>query len=236
MDQSFLDELNEIGTPVRKEAATPGQIAFGLQHVSETYAQFIGQHGYGTIHSGRFQFCPIERFRPLAALIFKADADFSHNDCHIVGFDAFGTELHAWSEKHFFVKIDLLEYKVECIEIAPSLLNFTLPASEVAPPPKTADSMTRMILPTDHETGEMWDYKGDPMYTRCVKAYGALEFGEVYGFFPSLGLVGYNSTFRSVENIKRVKALEHFSMIAQMQDFNLVRYNMGRDEVVRQIG
>jgi hypothetical protein len=236
LDQNFVEELQSVGPVIRQELATPDQIAFAEKHVSQTYSQFIAQHGYGTVCEGRFQFCPIDRFRPLAALIFKADPDFSHTDCHIVGFDAFGMRVQAWSEKHYSVAIDLLEYKVSNIALAPSILNYMPPLPDTPRAPRNRETMTRMILPHEREAGDMWDWQDEPMYARCAEAYGALEFGECYGFFPSLGMVGFQSRFRAVENIKRVKALEHFCMIAQMQDFNLVRYNMGRDEIVRPIG
>ncbi|NJM83036.1 MAG: DUF1851 domain-containing protein [Tabrizicola sp.] len=236
MDQLFSDDLKGRGILVRREGATPNQVSFAADHVSETYSQFIAQYGYCMMFDGRFQFCPIERFRPLAALIFKADPDFSHNDCHIVGFSAFGSLIYAWSEKHDFVKIDLLKYRIECNTLAPDVLDMSIFEDDDPPRPQNRESLTRLILPFEENDCDIRDYDDNLMYAQCAKACGALEYGQVYGFFPSLGFVGYKTKFRSVENINRVKALEHFAMIAQMQDFHLVRYNMGRDEIVRPIG
>ena len=74
------------------------------------------------------------------------------------------------------------------------------------------------------------------MFDRCVKNLGPLEFGEVYGFVPSLGLTGFNTRSRVVENVRRLRALEHFSMIAQLQPFRLIRNFGPREETVRMIG
>lgn len=94
------------------------QVADAREGVSQTYAEFIQTRGYGLVRGGRFQFCPADEYRPIVALIFKADPDFSHNDTRILGYDAFGMDVVAWSEKHNLVNIDLLEYKVRCMALA----------------------------------------------------------------------------------------------------------------------
>ncbi len=237
LEQNFELELKEdVGLPNFDLAPTRDQVAFGREHFSNTYAEFIKTYGYGRVRGGRFQFCPIDVFRPLAALIFKADPDLSHTDCHIVGYDAFGQSVTAWSERNRHVEIDLLEYQVSCTDIAPDIFNIPIPIPKGNTVPINRETLTRTILPSDPDAGECWDWMENKMFDRCVKTYGALEFGEVYGFFPSLGLTGYDSRARVVENIKRVKALEHFCMIAQMQNFTLVRHHKGRLEPVRPIG
>lgn len=215
---------------------TEAQVAFAREHVSNTYAEFIDTYGYGIVLGGRFQFCPIDMYRPLAALIFRADPDLSHNNCFILGFDAFGMAVTAWSEKYWNVQIDLLQYRITASKLAPPVFDFPIPAPKGSTDQVNRETMTRSILPSDKDTGECWDWKENKMFERCVKAYGALEFGQAYGFFPALGMVGYDSRSRAVENIKRVKALEHFCIVAQMQNFDLVRHNRGTTEVVRPVG
>ena len=237
LELNFEHTLKEdVGLPSFDLVPTPEQVAFGREHVSNTYAEFIETYGYGRVRGGRFQFCPIDIYRPLAALIFKADPDFSHNDTFILGYDAFGMSITAWSEKYWHVSIDMLEYKITCSKLAPHIFNIPIPAPKGPTVPVNRETMTRTILPNGREAGECWDWMENKMYDRCVKAYGALGFGEVYGFFPSLGLTGYDSRARVVENIKRVHALEYFCIIAQMQEFSLIRHNKGREEMIRPIG
>jgi hypothetical protein len=91
-------------------------------------------------------------------------------------------------------------------------------------------------MPLDEDDRECWDQQQRPMFTRCVQQHGALRDGECFGFVPSLGMVGYESKYRSVEHIKRVKALEHFCLIAQLQPFKLTRLTSRGYEYQREIG
>ena len=59
-----------------------------------------------------------------------------------------------------------------------------------------------------------------PLFTRALRKCGALEFGECYGFFPALGLGGLGV----LSELRRVRALEHFAIIAQLEPIEL-RYN-----------
>ncbi|PTV93405.1 hypothetical protein C8J27_11720 [Rhodobacter aestuarii] len=237
LEKNFEEKLREdVGLPTRDLDPTPEQVAFGREHFSNTYAEFIETFGYGRVRGGRFQFCPIDVFRPLAALIFKADPELSHNDCHIVGYDAFGRDVTVWSQRFNVVHVDLLQYKIRNLSLAPSDLG-TMPIPvPVNPVPLNRETRTRSILPSTADIGECWDWQEGKMFDRCVKGLGALEFGEVYGFVPSLGLTGYNTRSRVVENVRRQRALEHFCMIAQLQPFRLVRNFGPREETVREIG
>jgi len=86
------------------------------------------------------------------------------------------------------------------------------------------------------EFADFLDIMGNPMYAACQKAHGKLEPGECYGFFPALAISGVFGPFRRVENIKRVKALEHFTILAQMDTFHLVRLAPEGYAPVRPIG
>lgn len=74
------------------------------------------------------------------------------------------------------------------------------------------------------------------MLRRCIAAHGRLALGECYGFFPALDLAGLESPFRRVENIRKVRALEHFAILAQMQPFFLRKMGPEGNVRVRQIG
>lgn len=235
LERNFEKRLNRIGDYTPAQFPSQGQVAEGCERVSNTYAEFIKTRGYGLVRGGRYQFCPADQYRSLAALIFKADTDFSHTDARILGFDAFGMELIAWSERHNSITVNLLKYQIECFDLAAPVLNYPMPIPKKTVP-LNRETRTRTILPTDEDTGECWDWQENRMYEAAVRKLGQLEFGEVYGFVPSLGLTGYNSRSRTLDNVQRVKALEHFCLIAQLKPFHLVRSNMGRTETIREIG
>jgi len=72
------------------------------------------------------------------------------------------------------------------------------------------------------------------------KRLGPLAPGEVYGFFPALQLGGAYT----IESLRRVKAPEHFALLAQLAPMNLIeltppeppRFPYGRHVIIRPIG
>lgn len=55
-------------------------------------------------------------------------------------------------------------------------------------------------------------------------------------FLPSFGIAGASGPAQCVEHIKRVKALEHFTFLAQLQHMYLMKPVSGGLEAVRPIG
>lgn len=70
----------------------------------------------------------------------------------------------------------------------------------------------------DDEAHDLLDLEGKLLFSRVVKKYGSLEIGECYGFMPALALGG----LQDMEFVRRLKAPEHFAIIAQTVDFNLI--------------
>jgi hypothetical protein len=92
------------------------------------------------------------------------------------------------------------------------------------------------MLPSENKTYEEFDSLDQPMFDRCVAAHGPLERGECYGYFPAVATVGLDSPMRRLENIRRVKALEHFAILAQLGTFHLMKLERGAYVSVRPIG
>jgi hypothetical protein len=63
-------------------------------------------HGLGTLQGGRLRLCLPSDFDGLLSQIFQADPDFSHQDCYVIGYSAFG-HLILWSKRHWIVEVDL---------------------------------------------------------------------------------------------------------------------------------
>lgn len=181
-----------------------------------------------------FRFCNPNRFRSVLALVFKGDDDFTHRDCHVLGFSAFG-EIRAWSERYGALDIDLPAARVACAALAPTDFknfgNIALPKVSF-----TDDSLVRSMIPFDQEDVDYQDFSGKPMYRACVKSHGVLEADECYGFFPALAISGEGSKFQGVDKIRRVKAIEHFVLLAQIAPFTLVKIGSRGFETVRAIG
>jgi len=222
----------KFGAPQDSKALDAEQLAYAEAHLPGSYVEFLKLYGLGHYFNRGVQFVDPRQFRSLLALIFKADTDFDHTDCHVVHFTAFG-KLQVWSQRHWLVDIDLLQYQIFCRALFPTQFDNapTEPTRKV-----DADFIASGLLPSDEDDKELWDFDQDEMFERCVQEHGALVDGECYGFVPSLGLVGYESRNRSVEHVKRQRALEHFALIAQLRHFRLTRMGKSGYEYLREIG
>jgi len=219
--QYCLDEYNPSG---KAEKLTAEQITRLEMLLPQPIMDFLKVHGFESFHNGLFQMCDPQIMRPLLAMIFKGDKDFHHRDCLVIGYTAFG-QLICWSNILDDFYIFLPENTVYSRRLARP--DAVVKASK--------DHIASGIIP-DAEDVDFLDIMGNPMYEACQKAHGKLESGECYGFFPALAISGVFGPFRRVENIKRVKALEHFSILAQMDTFYLVHLASEGYVPVRPIG
>lgn len=235
LDKNIADHLELCGEPQGGAQLTAEQMAYAEEHLPPAFIGLLAKYGFGGVFNNGWQLYDPLKFRTLAAKIFKADPDFSHNTAHIVGYSAFG-QLAVWSEEHWITSVDLLTYEVTCPRLAPSVFNIPIPTPKSTTRPVTANTMVGGVLPYEKEAREFWDRDGAPLFAKCVKKYGPLELGECYGFVPSLGATGYHSKFRTLEHIQRLSALEHFSIISEFKPFHLTRFHMGTNENVREIG
>jgi hypothetical protein len=192
--------------------------------VPDSLASFLCEEGFRRFHDGLFSLCDPDDFRSILALIFKADKDFHHRDCHVVGFSAFGV-LQCWSERLANVQINLPEASIYCRAL-------TVPNWS---PKASPDHLVAGVVP-DKDTADFLDFRGEPMFDRCVKAYGRPEEGQCLGFVPALAISGTFSPMRSVEHIKRLSAAEHFTILAQLEEFQLVTVTAEDIVPVRSIG
>jgi hypothetical protein len=128
-------------------------------------------------------------------------------------------------------------------------MNVFLLQSEVFNPPpnswhdrKTGQPFSEDFSGSNHVSTGRWAFGPEQFefFAAAVARHGALEPGEVYGFFPALQLGGAYK----VETLKRVRAAEHFQILAQLDRFKLMRltppdppaYPYGHLELVRYIG
>jgi hypothetical protein len=185
----------------------------------EFLIQLWKKHGIGSWSGGLINLCNPSNFDGLLSQIFHADKDFSHQDCHVFGYSAFGQVL-VWSERHWIVEVDLLRGRLSS-------------AGLIYPEKKTDPDMSLLLsILTDNDSLNAYDDNNKPLFARARKKLGALEQGECYGFFPALAMGGAPD----LKNLKRVKVLEHFIFLAQLQQFSLIDYLARPISEVRKIG
>ncbi len=237
LNDEYQSRLKRIGPPSDSIAASESAVAFLRLHLPEPHADLVEVHGFCGFFQNGYQLCDPQIYCTLAENIFRDDNELVHKECHIAGFSAWG-DLYFWSERYGLGSINLLQYQIRCMALAKSELGGPpLPTLQSKPDEATAKMRLGLqLLPREEEIRECWDWQNEPLFDKAVTANGALELGECFGFAPSLGISGYNSRNRAIENVKKFFALPHFSMIAQVKEFDLVRTVKGRSEVVRRIG
>lgn len=175
--------------------------------------------GVGVWKQGLFQLVDPDSMSPLLSDVFDDDAQLSPETVHIVGYSAFG-QLMFWSETYGLGYVDLLNGLVYCRGV-------------IEPTPLTADMFSYIALSQLRASAPNLAGTDDkPLFKRAVRRFGALEPGECFGFFPALPLGGAQSLF----NLRRVRALEHFSFVAQLASFVLVDFRSSPPSVARPIG
>lgn len=234
MDKNFSDRVARIGSPQRCIPLTAEQDARLSRRLPDSFMEFLRTFGFGDYFNRKLQYCDPAEFSPVLALVFGADPDFSHKDCFVIGHSAFG-RLVCWSERHDHFEIDLVDMRLTSSKLAPTQL--VLPA-HLANRERSTDPnvLARSLLPYESKDYEEFDVLDQPMFDRCCAMHGDLERAECYGYFPAIATVGLNSPTRRAENIKRVAALEHFAILAQLGTFHLMRLERGQYTAVRSIG
>jgi hypothetical protein len=224
LHENFQYFVRKYGPPTDVVAATEEQLNELTKIVPSTYVDFIRVYGFGRYYDGLFQMCRPYEMKAVTDIIFAGDPQIDPEDVHVVGYNAFG-ELYCWTGAFYKIRVTLATGMVFSHAL-------TWPNWK---PEITPEQAVSYILPVQEDV-DFEDHLCEPMYVRCQTQYGKLEPGECYGFFPALAVSGIFSPMRSVEHIKRVKALEHFTILAQMGEFYLTDTDGEKFVAIRPIG
>jgi hypothetical protein len=233
LHEEYQGLADDLGPPCERQPLSAEDLDYIADRLPPRLVEFMEYSGKATYLEGAVTVCNPREMAPILALVFKADRDLNHRDCTVVSYSAFGT-LDLWSSRYGSPRIMLAEGEISSQALAPVQFAAGLipkPKGEPDPNIVSAGSVIDRI-----ESADFLDYAGQPMFQRCVSAHGQLRLGECYGFFPALGLVGWDSPTRSVAHIRKAPALEHFAILAQLQPFYLTTVGKTGVERVREIG
>ncbi len=210
LNPNFAFCVKKFGQPEGGEAVPADIIAAYARKTPSTLQDFWRECGVGVWLDGRFQLCRPDRYQSLLAMVLAGDPDFKPDDCTLIGFSAFG-KLMIWHNVNYFLTVDLVN-KVAHTQ-------HTSPKHPILPPEKALGSDLARV---DDPTYDFFEHtpEAKPLFARAAKKLGAVAFGECYGFVPAMGLGGLGV----LAELKRVRALEHFAIIAQLEPIEL-RYN-----------
>lgn len=219
IQEDIDDIMDENGVYDAAVPVTQETLALYTGKLPDLLTTFWAQHGFGAWKNGLFRLCTPRDFEGLLSQIFHADTDFSHTDCHVYGYSAFG-QLLVWSERHWVTHIDLINARVSCP-------NLSAPENAI-----NAEIHMSTSLSVNSGALDVEDDDGKKLFTRAFRKLGRPGPEQAFGFFPALAMGGAPK----LENITIVSALEHFLFLAQLQQFQLVDYLSRPPRVVRTIG
>lgn len=214
----FLEEKGPGTNRIKPDEAT---IAAYKDRLPDDFLEVWREIGWSSVLGGMLRITDPSLFDDILKLAFKGDRDFRPEDCVIFAYTVFG-RLYGLHSLYGAFEIDLLTYEMS----APKYLDQSkrpnpsaaVLASLDAVDPKEAD-------PRDEGTSR-------PLFSKAVKALGLPDGDECYGFVPALPLGGV----RRLSALRRMKAVEHFTLLIQIQPLVLMDYRAFPATPVRSIG
>ena len=67
----------------------------------------------------------------------------------------------------------------------------------------------------------MKDNNNKPLFDRCVKKFGALEYDEMFGFVPALAI----SDNASIKNIDKMNIFVHLNLLPDLIEIQYIDFN-----------
>jgi hypothetical protein len=221
LSEVFRYLVGKYGRPKKSRPVQPDDFADYAAKLPPTLIDFLTECGIGMWLDGKFQFCHPADYRAVVRLVLKDDAQFKPDRTHLFGYTAFG-EIWLWNE--------------DCQELLIKLpvLWAAAPVTGAGWSPSDPDQVmfARLSGLAQNPSADWRDEAGAFLFDRARRTVGDLELGECYGFVPALELGGE----AQLGSIRRVKALEHFSLLAQAGPVQLFDYGGGQQRPVRLLG
>lgn len=221
LSEDFRETINALGEPAVRRPLEVERLAKIRALLPDELVDFMYVYGECSLGGGLINVCDPIAYAGLSKQIFGKDRDFGKAISSMYAYSAFGN-LYFWNSVYGSHTVDLLSGIVVCGNLIDGSLNHPLSHREIHVP----FWMSRDALDAVDDTGK-------PLLSRAVKKLGALDVGECYGFVPLLSLGGA----RRLEYLRRLKALEHFSIAVQSMQFRLIDARQyGNLDGVRLIG
>ncbi len=221
LTDDFQVIIEEFGEPETIRPLSEEDVKRFEGRMPRALVDFYKAYGICQFWDGLLRLCDPDAMHGVLKLAFGRDHDLDPARCCVVAYSAFG-ELVIWSEKFQRVFLSLTDLVLRSRVLEDS--------SRRVP---DEDRAAAFLFASGRKDYDFADSEGKLLYERCRSRHGALEHDECFGFFPAL-LVGGTADIGSV---RRVKALEHFAILAQLDRPTFVRVlENGQTEAIRKVG
>ncbi len=223
MNEDFAYVAKKLGPQLQTVHPDQGLISQYQAKLPSGLIEYWQEYGIGSWAGGKFQFCNPADYASTVALILRGDPDYSLEHTHLIGYGAFG-DLVLWHETRQCLHVNLPYLRATADAVRP---NWKATEANIA-------LTSRLYGLADKESFTLFDNaaRAAPIYERCAKRLGPPDLGECYGLHPALALGGSTD----ITSVKRVRAREHFALLAQLGPIRLVNYDSLREVFVRNLG
>lgn len=210
MDESFAYFYNDegFGPSIETQAATQERLAKFRGKLPDQLLKYWHQYGWSGYGNGLFWLVDPDEYEP-ALEAWIGDTPFMEQDTYyVIARSAFG-EMFLWGTK-----------SGQSLRVM-SQWGMIFPSDETA---EVAAGKGDFLLRTfiefqDRIKLDQKDFLDNLLFQRALKAFGPLASDEMYGFEPALALGGK----ADLKNLRKVKAVEHLVMLAQLGDRKVMR-------------
>lgn len=217
----FKHVVEKYGPPGKSSPLDSHELLDLIQALPEHLAEFYRTYGRCILRKGLLQVCHPKDLQEILKLVLNSDPDINHENSHAFAYSPFG-DIYFYNKRYGCGSIELLNGKIFNDDLTSS--------TEISP---LIDNTIFMPFALSDESLDFIDHSGKALFKKAVKTLGELNIGECYGFVPALELGGEPY----ITNVRRLKAPEHFAIIAQLQDFYLMKIlDSGQTKKVRKIG
>ena len=221
LSERFKEHMEEDKEPMVSQPFSEAELTSLPQSLPKDLIGFFETYGRCQMKQGILQTCHPNDFRSILALIFGADADFSHKNCNAFAYSAFG-EIYFWHEGYGVGYLKLYDGRVFSRNLVKGIAEGAKIELGIYSP-----------FYGDFDEYDYLDLQGKALFKKAVKKCGMPEIGECFGFVPVLALGG----IPDITCIKRLSAPEHFAIACQTIEYNLIHVrDYGDSVIVRPIG
>ncbi len=223
MNEDFAYVAEKLAPQMQTAHPDPGLIEQFKAKFPSGLIEVWQEYGFGSWAGGKFQFCNPADYAGVVKLILRGDPDYSPDHTHLVGCGAFG-DLVLWHDTRQCMLVNLPYLRATADAVRPNWK-----ATEV-----NIALTSRLHDLADKGTFTLFDNtaRAAPIYKRCAKRLGPPDLGECYASHPALALGGSTD----IASVKRVRAREHFAILAQLGPTRLVNYVSDRQNFLPHLG
>ncbi len=203
LSQDFREFFEDYGPPEQSVPFSADESSAIESVFPRDLVDFFNVHGRATFQAGKIQTCHPNDLKGVVALVFGADKVLVASEWRAFAYSAFG-KIKLWNTDIGLATVDLI--------------NGTVVSRGLTKNVQQGEGFQRSFMAGLISDDDLIDQEGRRLLARCIDRYGKLHIGECYGFVPAIGLGGC----LNLESLKRLKAPEHFAILAQIAEFQLV--------------